>query len=243
MRIVWDYFGHMRPWSAMRRYVRLDLGRTEERAEPRVATTSLSSRRGFSLPARRVSRAGRRCSVVTAALPARQGRPRRETPDRVCGRRCGSEAGDVAVAGLGAGRCGDAGTAAGRPERRRPDDRRTARAGLSRSITRPGSICNGSKRLTDDGLRYLARLPRLRHLELEWDAESPIAGWRCCDVCRSSSRSCWPGRASPMRASANLAGCDKLRAVDLSGTASRGRCHSRARRQEPAGGIPIRAMR
>ena len=29
MRIVWDYFGHMRTWDAMRRYVRLDLGKTE----------------------------------------------------------------------------------------------------------------------------------------------------------------------------------------------------------------------
>ena len=29
MRIVWDYFGHMRAWDAMRRYVRLDLGKTE----------------------------------------------------------------------------------------------------------------------------------------------------------------------------------------------------------------------
>jgi hypothetical protein len=30
MRIVWHYFGHMRAWDALRRYVRLDLGRTEE---------------------------------------------------------------------------------------------------------------------------------------------------------------------------------------------------------------------
>ncbi len=30
MRIVWDYFGHRRAWDGMRRYVRLDLGRTEQ---------------------------------------------------------------------------------------------------------------------------------------------------------------------------------------------------------------------
>ena len=30
MRIVWDYFGHMRAWDGMRRYVRLDLGKTEQ---------------------------------------------------------------------------------------------------------------------------------------------------------------------------------------------------------------------
>jgi hypothetical protein len=30
MQVVWDYFGHMRVWDAMRRYVRLDLGKTEQ---------------------------------------------------------------------------------------------------------------------------------------------------------------------------------------------------------------------
>ena len=30
MRIVWDYFGHRRAWDGMRRYVRLDLGKTEQ---------------------------------------------------------------------------------------------------------------------------------------------------------------------------------------------------------------------
>ena len=30
MRVVWDYFGHRRAWDGMRRYVRLDLGRTEQ---------------------------------------------------------------------------------------------------------------------------------------------------------------------------------------------------------------------
>lgn len=30
MRIVWDYFGHMRTWEVTRRYIRLDLGKTEQ---------------------------------------------------------------------------------------------------------------------------------------------------------------------------------------------------------------------
>ncbi|HMI44144.1 MAG TPA: hypothetical protein VK516_10990, partial [Gemmatimonadaceae bacterium] len=34
MRIVWDYFGHMRAWDGMRRYVRLDLGKTEQPKRP-----------------------------------------------------------------------------------------------------------------------------------------------------------------------------------------------------------------
>ena len=34
MRIVWEYFGHMRAWDGMRRYVRLDLGRREQPESP-----------------------------------------------------------------------------------------------------------------------------------------------------------------------------------------------------------------
>jgi hypothetical protein len=34
MRIVWEYFGHMRAWDAMRRYVRLDLGKAEQPTDP-----------------------------------------------------------------------------------------------------------------------------------------------------------------------------------------------------------------
>ncbi len=42
MRIVWDYFGHMRTWDAMRRYVRLDLGRTELPENPEDDTITLA---------------------------------------------------------------------------------------------------------------------------------------------------------------------------------------------------------
>jgi len=34
MQVIWDYFSHLRRWDAMRRYVRLDLGRREESAGP-----------------------------------------------------------------------------------------------------------------------------------------------------------------------------------------------------------------
>jgi hypothetical protein len=42
MRIVWDYFGHMRTWDAMRRYVRLDLGKTELPQSPEEDTITLT---------------------------------------------------------------------------------------------------------------------------------------------------------------------------------------------------------
>ncbi len=42
MRIVWDYFGHMRAWDGMRRYVRLDLGKTEQPQGPDDDTITLA---------------------------------------------------------------------------------------------------------------------------------------------------------------------------------------------------------
>jgi hypothetical protein len=45
MRIVWDYFGHGRAWAAMRRYVRLDLGKTEEPKSPEDDVITLEEAR------------------------------------------------------------------------------------------------------------------------------------------------------------------------------------------------------
>jgi hypothetical protein len=44
-RIVWDYFGHARAWDALRRYVRLDLGRPEEPRTPEDAEITLDEAR------------------------------------------------------------------------------------------------------------------------------------------------------------------------------------------------------
>ena len=45
IRIVWEYFGHMRAWDAMRRYVRLDLGKTEQPQNPEDDTITLAEAR------------------------------------------------------------------------------------------------------------------------------------------------------------------------------------------------------
>jgi hypothetical protein len=45
MRVVWDYFGHMRSWSAMRTYVRLDLGRMERADDPTTDAITLDDAR------------------------------------------------------------------------------------------------------------------------------------------------------------------------------------------------------
>src|SRR4051812_34434103 len=45
MRTVWRYFGHMRAWDGMRRYVRLDLGKTETAASTADDEISLDEAR------------------------------------------------------------------------------------------------------------------------------------------------------------------------------------------------------
>ncbi|HEU5048709.1 MAG TPA: hypothetical protein VFU00_00200, partial [Gemmatimonadales bacterium] len=45
MRVVWDYFGHMRAWDGMRRYIRLDLGGPEEVADPDADFITLAQAR------------------------------------------------------------------------------------------------------------------------------------------------------------------------------------------------------
>lgn len=78
----------------------------------------------------------------------------------------------------------------------------------------------GSKRLTDDGLLHLARMPHLQELDLSgWD--SPITD-RGLEVLRHLKdlrrfQMCWPQRISDAGV-ANLAFCDHLESVDLLGT-------------------------
>jgi Leucine Rich repeat len=44
-RIVWEYFGHSRAWDALRRYVRLDLGRPEQPRDPEDAAITVDEAR------------------------------------------------------------------------------------------------------------------------------------------------------------------------------------------------------
>ena len=47
----------------------------------------------------------------------------------------------------------------------------------------------GSRQLTDDGLRHLARMPQLQHLDLTSAASSPTAGWKSSGTCPTCARS------------------------------------------------------
>ena len=216
MRIVWDYFGHMRTWPATRRYVRLDLGKTEapQETEEDVITLAeaqylVARAQGFqswealtayatSIPPGKslAAKAIALCSSVEGDSVQIAARTR--DWDEVI-----SLLREHQWAGLGAsGQMTDV-----LLERISVLDHLTA---LS---------LDGSAGVTDDGLQLLARLPRLRYLNL--------AGCRITDrglaVLRHLPHLEALGLAwTPItdNGSLHFGGCDNLIRVDLSGTAT-----------------------
>jgi hypothetical protein len=163
IRIVWQYFGPRRVWPAMRRYVRLELGRTEEPERPGDDTITLDEARllvaraqGFESWAALAAYAGTvppgsttiaEKAVVVAEVDA-------AGEHTVAGRIRDRDAVIAALRqrkleGLGAmGQMTDALLD------------RNSRVGHLRVPEH-----SGSKGLTDAGLRHLGRLPRLRALQ------------------------------------------------------------------------------
>lgn len=163
MRIVWDYFGHMRSWDAMRRYVRLDLGRPEQ---PRSAADVITLADAEYLVARS------------------QGF---ESWDALVGFSASVPPGKTSIAAKAVGAFWDGDTEPReRAVRTRDWDevvavmRERGFTGLHASGQMTDELLerfsrlehitalelDGSKGLTDDGVRHLARLPRLRRLNL-----------------------------------------------------------------------------
>jgi len=78
----------------------------------------------------------------------------------------------------------------------------------------------GSKRITDDGLRHLARMPQLRELDLSgWESTVTDRGLEVLRHLTELRRfqMCWPQCVTDAGA-ANLTFCDYLERVDLMGT-------------------------
>jgi len=216
IRIVWEYFGHMRAWDAMRRYVRLDLGKTEQPQNPEDDTITLAEARylvaraqGFdsweSLAAFAASvPPGKTIAAKAVALYSFDDAESRQIAMRS---RDWDEAIDVMrqrrLPGLHAsGQMTDA---------------------LLERVTRVDHITaldlDGSKHLGDDGLRHLARLPRLRHLNLMGCGISD----RGLEVLRrlpalETLVLTWTSITDA--GAAHLAACDNLCTVDLTGTPS-----------------------
>lgn len=164
MEIVWDFFGHRRSLSAMRTYVRLDLGKTERPADPDHDTITLDETR--FLVARMQGFVSWDALVLFAIAAAERPEENALKP--------------VAMFEID----GD-GT--------RTRDRRTHRWDHAVAAMREGSVrgldahgqmtdalldrlshlpniealwLSGSSAISDDGLRALARLPKLRQLDL-----------------------------------------------------------------------------
>jgi hypothetical protein len=217
MWTVWDYFGHMRAWAAMRRYVRLDLGRTEEPQDTSDDGITLDEARylvaraqGFdswsalvqfagSVPAGKRSIAAKAIAAYTVDdQGARQEISRSHDWDEIF-----ELIGERRASGLHAsGQMTDA-----LLER------------LSRFDHITSLDLDGSRAVTDEGLRYLAGLRGLRHLDLTScgvsDAGLDVLG-QLPEL--QSVRLAWT--ATTDAGALHLSGCSKLRAVDLSGTSS-----------------------
>lgn len=161
IRIVWSYFGHMRAWDGMRRYVRLDLGKPEQPPDGDTITLEearalVARAQGFAswqaLAAFATSVPRDKATIVAKAVRGFVGDE--TTPDAVVASRDWDEmfarVAERRLTGLhAAGQMTDAVL-----ERFSALDHLTT---LS---------LGGSSALTDAGLRHLARLPELRHLNL-----------------------------------------------------------------------------
>ena len=215
MRIVWDYFGHRRTWDGMRRYVRLDLGRTERPADGEADVITLAEAQylvaraqGFEswaaleAFAARVPPASPTLATKAIALYAVADGDSRTVAER-------SHDWDAALARL--------------QERRWPglDASGQMTDALLERLTRIDHLTaldvSGSSALTDDGVRWLARLPALRHLNLSGCriTDAGLAVLRRLPLLESLAIA-WT--ATSDAGAAHLAACPRLRRVDLSGT-------------------------
>jgi hypothetical protein len=217
MRIVWDYFGHMRTWDAMRRYVRLDLGKTEQpqSSEDDIITLAeaqflVARAQGFesweslaafaaSVPPGKTTIAAKAVTLYsTADSESKEVATRSRDWDEV-----------IAVM----------------HERRLPGLHASGQMtdALLERVSRLEHLTvldlEGSKDLTDDGVRHLARLPRLQHLNVMGCGITD----RGLEVLRrlpalETLVLAWTRTTDA--GAAHLAACEHLRTVDLSGTPS-----------------------
>ncbi len=217
MQEVWDYFGHMRRWDAMRRYVRLDLGKPEEPQGPEEDDLTLAEARDL------VARAqGFRSWAALAAFVASQ------PPGKAT----------IAAKAVGAFTVTDSGSKEAALRTRDWDELLAAMAerrlpGLHASGQMTDDLLerfsrldhltaldfDSSRGLTDEGLRCLERLPRLRQLNLAGCGitDRGLEVLQRLPALESIVLSWTPITDA---GAAHLAACEQLREVDLTGTPS-----------------------
>jgi len=217
MRVVWDYFGHMRAWDAMRRYVRLDLGKSEEPRSPEEDDLTLAEARDL------VARAQHFDSWAALAGFAVLVPPGKATiAVKTVGAYTVTESGSQEVAYLT--RDWDE-LLAVMAARRLPGLHASGQMtdDLLERFSRLDHLTSldfdASRDLTDDGLRYLARLPRLRHLTLTGCGitDRGLQVLRRLPALESVVLSWTPISDAGV---VHLAECEQLMEVDLTGTPS-----------------------
>jgi hypothetical protein len=216
MRVVWDYFGHMRAWDGMRRYVRLDLGGPEVPQDPAQDFITLAQARWLVARAQGFPSWDALVAFAEAApsdrpvLPKQVGayfagdREPLGTPTTFLTRSWDDLLAAIRSRGLTAVH------ASGQMS----DD-------VLERISRLEQVeeldLSGSRAITDAGLRHLTRMPRLRHLNLGGCAVGD-AGIAALGRVGSLERLMLAGTEVTDAGVANLAACDALQVVDLSGT-------------------------
>lgn len=214
MRIVWDYFGHGRTWDVMRRYVRLDLGRSEQAGPAEADAITLDEAR-FLVARAQDFESWTELEAFAASVP-----PGQTLAAKAAGAFTVNEAGSKQVALRS--RDWDALFAA--IQERRLTGLHAAGQMTDALLERVSRLdcltaldLEGSKALSDEGVLTLERLPRLRHLNLMGCGITD----RGLDVLRRL-----PALESIVLAwtpvtdagAANLAACEQLQRVDLSAT-------------------------
>ena len=216
MRTVWDYFGHMRSWDAMRRYVRLDLGKPEHAEDPdrdeitlAEAQVLVARAQGFeswdaltrytaSLPVGKTTIAAKALTIFTVDESGER---------RVVTR---SRDWDDVMAVM--------------QEQRLPGLHPSGQMtdALLERMSRLDHITSldldSSRALTDDGLRHLARLPQLRSLNLAGCSSITDTGLEVLRRLPALESLGLGGTWITDAGAGHLAACERLQAVDLSGT-------------------------
>jgi Leucine-rich repeat (LRR) protein len=214
MDIVWHYFGHRRTWPVMRRYVRLDLGKTEQPQNSEEDTMTLAEAQYL------VARAQGFASweALTAyAISIPSGKTLAEKAIALCSSVEGesvqvaarSRDWDEVVSLLKAHRWPGLGASG------QMTDALLERIAAVDHLT--ALSLDGSSDLTDDGLQHLARLPRLRYLNLGGCAITD----RGLEVLRQLPNLEWLNLGWTRitdEGVRHLEGCDNLTTVNLSGT-------------------------
>lgn len=218
MRTVWDYFGHMRTWDGMRRYVRLDLGGPEEVQDPGQDFITVQQARWLVARAQGFATWDALAEHTDAIPPGTHTLPKPvgayragereplESPDTYVTRSWNDLLDVIEERGLtalhGSGQVTD-----------------EVLERVSRLEHVEELDLGGSRAVTPGGLRHLARMPNLRYLALGGTAVDDAAMAAIGALSRLERLVLsWTGVTDA--GAAHLSRCPALRSVDLSATAT-----------------------